>query len=465
MTLLRKLIDRVFPRGALILSVLSLGYFAMGVIRNKALASTFGAGPELDAYNAAFKIPEIALDVLVAAGLTAPFVPIFNGLRRRDEAAAHEFARTVLTVAVLVMSVVILGLFLVAPATVEIVAPSFDAATRALYVDLFRLMCVTPVLFAASIAIGEVLVAHQRFLFYALAPILYTAGIVVGTVVFGQRYGIHATALGAVGGAVAHLAIRMIGLLRTPFRIRPRVAIRTPAFREFARLMLPRMISHPIDPLMLTYFTNLAASIGVGAVTSFNFASDYQVVPVSLIGVSFSLAVFPTLAAAWAAGDAATFRRILGRNLVTIGGLTVLAAIALAIVAHPLVAVLLGGGAFGPEDVDRTATVLTAYALSVPLDSLSYPLSRALYATHNTVLQVVASLAGFATILVVGSTLAGPVGIVAIPLAAAAGGAVKVGLLVLFLIPRLRRIAIDGPALVAAEAATGDRSDPAGPRR
>jgi putative peptidoglycan lipid II flippase len=453
MTLLRRLIDRVFPRGALILSILSLGYFAMGVLRNKALASTFGAGPELDAYNAAFKIPEIALDVLVAAGLTAPFVPIFNGLRRRDEAAAHDFARTVLTVAVLVMAVVILGLFIIAPATVEIVAPSFDPATRALYVDLFRLMCVTPVLFAASIAIGEVLVAHQRFLFYALAPILYTGGIVIGTLLFGHRYGIHATAAGAVAGAVAHLAIRTIGLWRTPFRIRPRLAIRSPAFREFAELMLPRMVSHPIDPLMLTYFTNLAASIGVGAVTSFNFASDYQVVPVSLIGVSFSLAVFPTLAAAYAAGDASMFGQVLRRNLVTIGGLTVLAAAALAVVAHPLVDLLLGGGAFGPDDVDRTATVLTAYALSIPLDSLSYPLSRALYATHNTILQVAASIAGFVTIIVVGSTLAGPVGIVAIPLAAAAGGAVKVGLLVLFLVPRLRRIGIDGPATVDAEAA------------
>lgn len=459
MTLLRRLIDRVFPRGALILSILSLGYFAMGVIRNKALASTFGAGAELDAYNAAFKIPEIALDVLVAAGLTAPFVPIFNGLRQRDEAAAHDFARTVLTVAVLVMSVVILVLFLVAPATVELVASGFDAPTRALYVDLFRLMCVTPVLFAASIAVGEVLVAHQRFLFYALAPILYTGGIVVGTVLFGHRYGIHATALGAVGGAVAHLAIRTIGLLRTPFRIRPRLAIRTPAFREFVRLMLPRMVSHPIDPLMLTFFTNLAASIGVGAVSSFNFASDYQVVPVSLIGVSFSLAVFPTLAAAFAAGDGETFRRILARNLVTIGGLTVLAAIALAIVAHPLVALLLGGGAFGPDDVDRTATVLTAYALSIPLDSLSYPLSRALYATHNTILQVVASIAGFVTIVVVGSTLAGPVGIVAIPLAAAAGGVVKVGLLALFLVPRLRRIGTAGPAIVASETGTGTGPD------
>ena len=454
MSLARRLVDRVFPRGALVLSVLTFGYFAMGIIRNRVLANTFGAGPELDAYNAAFKIPEVALDVLVAAGLTAPFVPIFNGLRRDDEAAAHDFARTVLSVAVVVMSAVILVLFLVAPATVDLVAGGFDGPTRGLYVELFRLMCVTPILFAASIAVGEVLVAHRQFLFYALAPILYTGGIVVGTVVLGPRLGIHGTAIGAVLGAVAHLAIRVAGLVRTPFRIRPHWAIRTPAFREFVRLMLPRMISHPIDPLMLTFFTNLASGVGAGAVTSFNFASDYQVVPVSLIGVSFSLAVFPVLAAAWAAGDGNTFRAILRRNLVTIGGLTILAAVALAVFAEPLVRILLGGGAFGPDDVQRTTTVLRAYALSIPFDSLSYPLSRALYATHNTILQVVASIAGFVTVIAAGLALAGPLGIVAIPLAAAIGGAVKIALLVVFLVPRLRTIG-PGPGDDGAGEPTG----------
>jgi len=313
-----------------------------------------------------------------------------------------------------------------------------DPATRQLYVDLFRLMCVTPILFAASIAIGEVLVAHQRFLFYALAPILYTAGIVIATVLFGHRHGIYATAAGAVGGAVAHLAIRTIGLLRTPFRIRPRLAIRTPAFREFVRLMLPRMVSHPIDPLILTFFTNLAASIGVGAVTSFNFASDYQVVPVSLIGSAFSLAVFPSLAAAWNEGDGPVFRAILRRNVVTVALLTLVAAIALAILAHPIIQIVHGGGRFGAADVDRTAFVLALFALSIPFDSLSYPLSRALYASHNTLLQVAASIAGFATLVVAAALLSGPVGIAAIPLGYALGTALKAGLLAVFVRQRLR---------------------------
>ena len=103
----RGLFERVFPRGAIVLSVLSLAYFAMGIVRNRVFANTYGAGAELDAYNAAFRIPEIALDVLVAAGLAAPFVPIYSSLRhdRGDDEPANDFGRTVLTGAIAVMAV------------------------------------------------------------------------------------------------------------------------------------------------------------------------------------------------------------------------------------------------------------------------------------------------------------------------------------------------------------------------
>lgn len=111
MTTIRALLDRFLPRGALVLSILSFAYFAMGLVRNRVFAQTFGAGAELDAYNAAIRVPEIALDVLVAAGLTAPFVPIFSALRREDEARANQFGRTVLTAATLVMAVALVLLW------------------------------------------------------------------------------------------------------------------------------------------------------------------------------------------------------------------------------------------------------------------------------------------------------------------------------------------------------------------
>jgi putative peptidoglycan lipid II flippase len=444
-TTLRGLLDQAIPRGAIALTVLSFGYFIIGLVRNRVFANTFGAGPELDAYNAAFRIPEIALDVLIAAGLTAPFVPIYSSLRRDGDDPANQFGRSVLTVAVIVMAIASALIFLAAPWFADRIGSGFDAPTRDLYITLLRINCLAQVMFAASIALGEVLVANRRFVFYGLAPILYTGGIVVATVLFAGRYGVAASAWGAVAGATAHLAIRAIGTLRTSFRIRPAFAVRTPAFREFLRLMLPRMVSLPIDPITVTYFTVLATALGAGSVTAFNFASDYQVLPVSLIGISFSLAVFPTLSAAFAAGDGPAFRSALRRNLATIGVLTGLAAVALFILSGVLVHVLLGGGKFGPDDVARTSAVVAAFALSVPFDALAYPLSRALYATHDTLRQVVASFAGLGGVVVAASLLEPALGLLAIPLGYAAGMMVKDALLALFLVPRLRRIGVTTP--------------------
>lgn len=437
----RRIVDRFLPQGALVLSLLTLVYFAMGQVRNRVLATTFGLGEDLAVYNLAFRIPEVALDVLVAAGLTAPFVPIFSSLRRDDEKAANDFARTVLTLAVAVMSLAMAILAVLAPQIAEVVGRDLDPEARRVYVDLFRINCIGQILFAASITLGEVLIAHRRFFFYALALSLYTGGIVVGTVLAADAIGIYAPAWGAVAGAGAHMGVRAIGTLRTSFRIRPALRVRTTAFREFVRLMIPRMVSYPIDPLLNTFFGVFALSFGVVAASALNFADDYRVVPVSLIGAQFSLAIFPSLSAAFAEGDRAGFGSLLRRNLLVIGGLTTAGAIALAIIAPLLIDILLGGGAFGPDDVAVTAAILGAFAISIPLDSLTYPLSRALYATHNTILQVVASIASFATIVVVALVLGPSVGIYSIPLGYAAGTALKVVLLSVFLVARMRRLA------------------------
>jgi putative peptidoglycan lipid II flippase len=257
-------------------------------------------------------------------------------------------------------------------------------------------------------------------------------------VLFADTYGIVATAWGAVAGAAAHLAIRTIGTLRTSFRMRPMLRLRTAAFREFIRLMIPRMISHPIEPIMFTYFTVLAASIAVGGVTSVNFAADYQVVPVSLIGVSFSLAIFPTLSAAWADRDRPAYVTLLRRNLLVIAGLTTLAAIALFALSGTLVEVLLGGGEFDADDVATTSAVVAAFALSIPFDALAYPLSRGLYATHDTIRQVIASFAGLGVVVVASQLLVPAVGLLAIPLGYAVGMVAKDAILAVFLVRRLR---------------------------
>jgi putative peptidoglycan lipid II flippase len=448
----RRLIERFVPRGALVLSVLSLGYFAAGIVRNRVLAAEFGIGSELDAYNAAFRIPEIALDILVGAGLSAPFVPIFVRLLQgarddgsdADAARAEAFGQSVLTAAVGAIVIALVGLFLAAPWVADTVWSSFDPPTRALYVELVRINCLGQVLFALSMGLGEVLVARRRFLAYGIAPILYQAGIVGGAVVLGPTLGIAGAGWGAVAGAALHLAARAVGAHRAGFHLRPRAAWNTREFGEFLRLMAPRMLSYPIDPVTVTFLTALAAGVGVGTASALSFVLDYQFVPVQVIAIAFSVAAFPTLSAAWASGDGPTFRRVATRTTLVIAGLTSLAAAALGVLAHPLVTVLLRGGRFDQTSVDLTAGLLVAFAITIPIDSLSYPLSRALYATHNTILQVAASLAGLVTLVVASGVLVPALGAAGIAAAYALAGTVKVVGLVVALVVRVSRAGSSG---------------------
>ena len=435
---LRDLVARYLPEGAALLSVLIFGSYLLGLVRDRTFARTFGAGIELDSYNAAFVLPELLLDVLVEAGLAAPFIPIFLRLRSQgDGREGDQFARTILTGAVTVMGVAAIILFVAAEATTGFIAPGFQGEQRDLYVSLFRVMLVTPILFAASLTLGQVLLAEQRFFWYGLAPLLYNAGIILGTVAF-SGLGIFGPAIGAVIGAVLHLASRFIGLRNSRFRIGFGASFRTSSVREFVRLMLPKMVSHPVEPITFLFFTSVATTLAAGSVTAISFARNFQSVPVSVIGVAFALAAFPALSIAHATDDRRGFLRLLRTNLISIALITTGAAIVLAVFGELAIRILFGGGAFDAADVVLTASVLAAFAISIPFESLTHLLSRAIYATRNTLLQVLASLAALGITVIAVQLLLAPLGILAIPFGFSIGQAAKVGLLALALVVRLR---------------------------
>ncbi len=430
--------SRLVPEGAAVLSILIFGSYLMGLLRDRIFARSFGTGSELDAYNAAFVLPELLLDVFVEAGLAAPFIPIFMRLRTvGDGREGDQFARTILTGAVTVMGVAALAMFIFAEATTGLIAPGFSGEQRELYLALFRVMLVTPILFAASLTLGQVLLAEQRFFWYGIAPLLYNAGIVLGTVAF-TDFGMFGPAIGAVVGALIHLGSRFIGLRHSRFRIGFGTSFRTASVREFVRLMLPKMASHPVEPMTFLFFTSVATTLSVGSVSAVSFARNFQSVPVSLIGVAFALAVFPALSTAHATRDRPVFLRLLRDNLVRIGLLTTAAAIGLAVVGEMAIRVLLGGGAFDAADVALTSAVLAAFTVSIPFESLTHLLSRAIYATRHTLLQVLASLAGLAITVLATQFLLAELGAIAIPIGFAIGQAGKVVLLALALVFRLR---------------------------
>lgn len=432
-----RLLDRL-PPGALLLSVLTFGSYLMGLVRDRVFARTFGAGEDLDVYNAALVLPELVLDVLVLAGLTAAFVPVLLRTERDDTARGLAFARTVITSATVIMAVASGVLLIVAPWTVDIVAPGFDAAQAEQYTLLFRQMCLTSLVFAVSFALGELLVARQRFLAYGVAPLLYNLGIVLGALLLAPSLGIEGVAIGTLVGAGLHLAVRVAGVVRTGFRYRPSLELRTIEFREFLRLSVPRAVAQPIEAVTFLFFTRVASEMAAGSVSAVSFARNFQSVPVSLIGIAFSVAAFPILSRAAASGDRGRFRRVVRDNVLLIGALSALAGLALAIVAGFAIRLLLGGEAFDEEDIAVTTTLLVAFAISVPLESLTHVLARSIYATRHTILPVIASVVGLAVIVVTLELLRGPEGLVAVPIAFASGMAARVAILVGALAWRVR---------------------------
>ena len=437
----RGLAARFLPGGAVLLSVLLFGSYVMGLLRTRAFAQTFGASEELDAYIAAFVLPEVLLDVLVEAGLAAPFIPIFLKLRSRTDGgadAADAFARTILTAAVTVMGAAAVLMFAFADATTALIAPGFEGAQRELYVDLFRVMLLTPILFAASLTLGQVLLAEQRFFWYGVAPLLYNGGIIAGTLLLSDTLGIYGPAIGAVIGATLHLATRFIGLRPSRFRIGLGRSFRTAAVREFVWLMLPKMASHPVESMTFLFFTRVATLLAAGSVVAVDFARNFQGAPVQIIGFAFALAAFPALSTAHAEANRRGFLRVLGTNVLSIAVLSTVAAIVLALVAELAIRVLLGGGRFGERDIALTSLVLVAFAISIPFESLTHLLSRAIYATRHTLLQVLSSLASLGITVIATLALVPTLDVVAIPIGFAIGQGAKVVLLGIALGWRMR---------------------------
>jgi putative peptidoglycan lipid II flippase len=435
----RSLSTRFVPAGAALLSALIFASYLMGLVRDRIFAQTFGAGPELDAYNAAFVLPELLFDVLVEAGLAAAFIPIFVKLRaaHADPEVANRFGRTILTLGVGVMGIGSLVLLIFAEAFTGWIAPGFAGEQRQLYVGLFRVMLVSQVLFAASLTLGQVLLAEQRFFWYGLAPLLYNAGIVAGTVTLSGTLGIFGAAIGAILGAAVHLGSRFIGLRGSSFRIRLGWSAPRSSVREFIRLTIPKLASQPVEPVAFLFFTNVASGLAAGSLSIFNYARNFQSLPVSLVGVAFAIAAFPALSVAYARGDRRGYLRLFGTNLVSIVGLTIFAALAMVVLGELGIGILLGGGQFGPDEVARTAAVLGAFALSVPFESVAHLLSRAIFATRQTLFQALASIAGLEITMAATIALLPSFGILALPLGFAIGQASKVAMLAVILVVRL----------------------------
>ena len=206
--------DRQIARAAGVVMVGFVLSSLTGLAKWVLVSRGFGTGIEIDAFNAANRVPDLLFNLMAAGALASAFIPTFTDfLTREDRAGAWRLASSIANLVILVMSIGAAIVWILAPLVVRYaLAPGFDVQQMELTVTLLRLLLPTAVIYGLSGLLMGILNAHQHFLLPALAPTMSWLGWIVGVLVLAPRMGIIGLAWGVVLGAVMHLAIQLPAL-------------------------------------------------------------------------------------------------------------------------------------------------------------------------------------------------------------------------------------------------------------
>ncbi len=358
---------------------------ALGLVREAVIAHQFGTSGEMDAYLAAFRLPDFLFYVVSGGALGSAFMPTFTGyLARQDMDGAWYLASAVINCVVLVLTILGGLSALFAPWLVSTFYPELSPTQQILTIELMRWMLISTIIFGVSGVAMGILNAHQHFLLPALAPIIYNLGIILGAWLLGPSWGVRGLTVGVVFGSIGHLLIQLPGLVSRKMRYRPVLGWHNEGVREVIRLMTPRMVGIAAIQINFVVNTILAARLTTGSLTALNYGWIIMLLPQGIIAQSVATALFPTLAALVAQGKREEMQHIFAQTLQSLLFLTLPATVGLIMWSGPIVRLLLERGKFGADSTRLTVWALNFFALGLVSHSIVEITTRAFYALKNT---------------------------------------------------------------------------------
>lgn len=367
----------------------------LGFIRDRILASHFGAGDVLDAYYTAFRIPDLIYGFLVLGALSAAFVPVFTELiAEKKEEEAWRLTSGVLHLMVFALGILALvGIVFAAPLTAWL-APGFSGEKQALAITLTRVMLLSPFMLAISAVFGGVLISFKRFVAYSFAPIFYNVGIIFGALVFVPFFGPVGLAWGVVLGSFLHMLVQYPSFFHSGFRYQffLRGIWKDPAIRRIVKLMIPRSLGMAVNQVSLLVMTVFASMLVSGSLAAFTLANNIQSVPLGLFGIAFSLAAFPSLSLFIAEKQDRKFFFMLSETTRRILFFVLPLSVLMIVFRAQFVRVILGAGEFDWEDTIQTFEVLKWLSISLFAQSLVPLFARAFFALQNTKIPLYVAL-------------------------------------------------------------------------
>jgi putative peptidoglycan lipid II flippase len=380
-------------RSAGLIGIATMTSRVLGLVRDQVMAYLFGAGNAVDAYNVAFRIPNLVRDLFAEGAMSAAFVPTFTrALTREGRDASWRLARNVITTLLLVTSVFVIAASVFTRPLVTAFAEDYSHVPGKLELTMQLTRIMMP--FLVSVAVAAVFMGMlnslNRFFIPALSPAMFNVGSIlcaVALVPLMPRVGlapIAAMAFGVLLGGLGQLAIQWPSLRREGFRYRPVLDLRDPGLRQVLILMGPGTIGLAATQFNVFVNTVLATGEGTGAVSWLNYAFRLMYLPLGIFGVSIATASMPAIARHAAREDLPGMRHEVANGLAMMLMLNVPATVGLIVLARPIVAMLFERGAFSARDTDATAAALTCYAIGLVGYSAVKMASPTFYALHES---------------------------------------------------------------------------------
>lgn len=462
------IIPRRLARAATIVMLCFVASRVLGLLRDMVISHQFGTARALDAYFAAFAVPDFVFNVLAGGALGSAFIPAFSAaLAQNDLRRAWQLARAIVNLTFVALTAISALLAIFAPDVVALtVARGFAPSDQALTADLMRWMLVTPMIFGVSGIVMGILNSHQHFVLPALAPVVYNAAIIAGALLLAPTMGVYGLVVGVVAGAALHLAVQVPLAVHFRFQISdfrlqiPNlkseiINLKSPDVREVIRLMLPRTLGIAAVQINFLVNTILASTLPVGAIAALAYAWRVMLLPVGVVGQSLATAVFPTFAAQAARAEIDDLRATFSTAFRATLFLTIPATVGLIVLGAPFIALLFQRGQFDARSTAETAWALQFFALALFAHSGLEIASRAFYALHDTFTPVAVGVGAMALNIVLSVALIAPLAHGGLALANSIATILEVSILLVILRRRIgnvdeRRLAFSTARIVAA---------------
>ncbi len=394
--------SRSLARSAGIIGATTLTSRILGLVREQVMAYFFGASNAVDAFNVAFRIPNLVRDLFAEGAMSAAFVPTFTRTVARDgrDAAWRLGTASSRLCSSRRRSFAALGIVFADP-LVRLLAADYALVPGKIELTVLLTRTMMPFLMlvaTAAVAMG-MLNSLDRFFVPALAPAVFNVCSIVTTLALLpvlERLGIPmilAMAIGVLVGGVGQVAIQWPVLRREGYRYRPMLDLKARGLREVLLLMGPGTLGLAATQVNVFVNTWLATGEGTGAVSWLNYAFRLMYLPLGLFGVSIATASIPRIARRAAAEDRDGLRQTIATGVSMMLALTVPATLGLVVLARPIVALLFERGHFTPADTAATAGALMCYAIGLSGYSIVKVATPTFYAIGKSRVPVIVSAA------------------------------------------------------------------------